>query len=85
MSDQSQEMHIDVQDANTGRSWREGEAPDYKVMLYLTIGDLTPLPAGDVSIVSCRLDIRLAERTAFALLREVSLCKALTEEEAEKE
>ena len=85
MSDQPHEVHIDVQDANTGRSWKEGEAPDYKVMLYLTIGDLTPRSAGDASLVSCRLDIRLAERTAFALLHEVSMCKALMEGHSEEE
>lgn len=85
MSDQPHEVHISVQDANTGRSWKEGEVPDYKVMLYLTIGDLTPLSTKDASLVSCSLDVRLAERTAFALLREVSMCKAMIEGHSEEE
>lgn len=85
MSDQEREVHIDVQDANTGRSWRKGGCPDYKVMLYLSIGDETPLPASDAKLISCRLDIRLAERTAYALLREVSLCKSSIEGHSESE
>ncbi len=84
MPDQEREVHLVVQDANTGRSWTERDNPDYKVMLYLSIANETQLP-GDATMISCRLNVRVAEQLAYGILREVSLIQSSIEDQSKKD